>query len=200
MKTTKQNHRRGSALRAITLSALLFIAMSATAETAHSSNPMCCNNALCINLLVVQPLKTDTLIIRDFAPIPSGEPLFIVNKREVDPEIVFALNPNFIEQIDILKDTSATALYGTRGINGVVVITLKTKEQVNEEKATKQIEQMLKLKGADKQKVRYYVDGKEVTAKTACQTAIEQMDVKTGTDGATEVYIKSIVFIRGEHE
>lgn len=35
------------------------------------------------------------------------------------------LNPNDIEQIDILKDASATALYGTRAANGVIVITTK---------------------------------------------------------------------------
>lgn len=36
-----------------------------------------------------------------------------------------ALNPNDIESIDILKDASATAIYGSRGSNGVVIITTK---------------------------------------------------------------------------
>lgn len=35
------------------------------------------------------------------------------------------LNPNDIESIDILKDASATAIYGSRGANGVVIITTK---------------------------------------------------------------------------
>ena len=36
-----------------------------------------------------------------------------------------SLNPNDIESIDILKDASATAIYGARGANGVIVITTK---------------------------------------------------------------------------
>ena len=36
-----------------------------------------------------------------------------------------SLNPNDIESIDVLKDASATAIYGSRGANGVVIITTK---------------------------------------------------------------------------
>jgi TonB-dependent SusC/RagA subfamily outer membrane receptor len=36
-----------------------------------------------------------------------------------------AINPNDIESIDILKDASATAIYGSKGANGVVLITTK---------------------------------------------------------------------------
>jgi len=35
------------------------------------------------------------------------------------------LNPGDIESIDILKDASATAIYGSRGANGVVIVTTK---------------------------------------------------------------------------
>ena len=38
---------------------------------------------------------------------------------------ISGLNPEDIEQIDVLKDASATALYGTRAANGVIVITTK---------------------------------------------------------------------------
>ena len=99
-----------------------------------------------------------------------------------------------------MKDASATAIYGTRGINGVIIVTLKSREQIKEEKATKQIDNLLKSKGVDKRNVRYYIDGKEVPARTAYQTDIEQMEVKTGADGILEVYIKPIIFIRGEYE
>lgn len=39
---------------------------------------------------------------------------------------LFDLNPNDIEKVTILKDASATALYGSRGANGVVMITTKS--------------------------------------------------------------------------
>jgi TonB-dependent SusC/RagA subfamily outer membrane receptor len=38
---------------------------------------------------------------------------------------ISGLNPEDIEQIDVLKDASATAIYGARAANGVIVITSK---------------------------------------------------------------------------
>ena len=42
-----------------------------------------------------------------------------------DPSIAAAINQNDIESLDFLKDASATAIYGARGANGVVMITTK---------------------------------------------------------------------------
>lgn len=42
-----------------------------------------------------------------------------------------SINANDIESIDILKDASATAIYGSRGANGVVLITTKRGKQEN---------------------------------------------------------------------
>ena len=52
-----------------------------------------------------------------------NQPLFIMDGFEVDLERVMDLNQNDIENITILKDASATSLYGARGANGVIVIT-----------------------------------------------------------------------------
>ena len=52
-----------------------------------------------------------------------NQPLFIMDGFEVDLERVMDLNQNDIESITILKDASATSLYGSRGANGVIVIT-----------------------------------------------------------------------------
>ena len=41
------------------------------------------------------------------------------------PNVLALINPNDIESIEILKDADATAIYGTRGANGVVIITTK---------------------------------------------------------------------------
>ncbi|MFL5538626.1 MAG: SusC/RagA family TonB-linked outer membrane protein [Longimicrobiaceae bacterium] len=43
----------------------------------------------------------------------------------VPPNPLAVLNPNDIESIEVLKDASATAIYGSRGANGVVIITTK---------------------------------------------------------------------------
>ena len=52
-----------------------------------------------------------------------NQPLFIMDGFEVTLERVMDLNDNEIESITVLKDASATALYGSRGANGVIVIT-----------------------------------------------------------------------------
>jgi len=41
------------------------------------------------------------------------------------PGDINILNPNDIESVEVLKDASSTAIYGTRGSNGVIVVTTK---------------------------------------------------------------------------
>lgn len=54
----------------------------------------------------------------------SAEPLYVVDGIMVGTNVNF-LNPNDIEAIEVLKDASATAIYGARGANGVIMITTK---------------------------------------------------------------------------
>ncbi len=54
---------------------------------------------------------------------PNSAPLFVVDGVPLD-NIDF-LNPQDIDRIDILKDASSTAIYGSRGSNGVVIVTTK---------------------------------------------------------------------------
>jgi TonB-linked SusC/RagA family outer membrane protein len=53
----------------------------------------------------------------------SGNPLFIINGLPGD---YATLNPYDIESIEVLKDASSTAVYGSAGSNGVVIITTKS--------------------------------------------------------------------------
>ncbi len=52
----------------------------------------------------------------------SGNPLFLINGLPGDYS---TLNPYDIESIEVLKDASSTAVYGSAGSNGVVIITTK---------------------------------------------------------------------------
>lgn len=52
-------------------------------------------------------------------------PLFVLDGSPVSSAVFTALNPNDIENITVLKDASATAIYGSRAGNGVIVITSK---------------------------------------------------------------------------
>ncbi|MEJ7830325.1 MAG: TonB-dependent receptor, partial [Segetibacter sp.] len=54
----------------------------------------------------------------------SNEPLYVVDGFAISGS-PRSINPNDIESVDILKDASATAIYGSRGANGVVLITTK---------------------------------------------------------------------------
>ena len=56
----------------------------------------------------------------------NTEPLFIIDGAPVDEDNFRSLNPNDIAKITVLKDAGATAIYGNRGANGVVIINTRT--------------------------------------------------------------------------
>lgn len=58
----------------------------------------------------------------------QSEPLYIVDGLPMSGGLNH-LNPNDIETVNILKDASASAIYGARGANGVVIITTKRGQQ-----------------------------------------------------------------------
>ena len=58
----------------------------------------------------------------------SNLPLFIMDGFEISLQKVMDMDENLIESITLLKDASATAMYGSRGANGVVVITTSQPE------------------------------------------------------------------------
>ncbi len=71
--------------------------------------------------------------------ISGSEPLYVIDGLPIYPDnnsygtggdrqsknALAALNPNDVESIEVLKDASATSVYGSRGANGVVLITTK---------------------------------------------------------------------------
>ena len=92
------------------------------------------------------PGASVTVNIRGIASFTNTQPLYVIDgvaisgnaqdnlaltsqaspsQQETSVSPLTALNPNDIESIDVLKDASATAIYGSRGANGVVIITTK---------------------------------------------------------------------------
>ena len=70
-----------------------------------------------------RPGGNQTIRIRGYSSInATNEPLYIIDGVPGDINI---LNPNDIESVEVLKDASSTAIYGTRGSNGVIVVTTK---------------------------------------------------------------------------
>lgn len=72
-----------------------------------------------------QPGEGSSIIIRGIGSINAGQgPLYVVDGIPYDGSLS-AINPSDIESLTVLKDASAAALYGSRGANGVVMITTK---------------------------------------------------------------------------
>jgi len=72
-----------------------------------------------------QPGETAQIRIRGIGSAMGGnEPLYVVD-GVITSDIKF-LAPNDIATMEVLKDASATAIYGSRGANGVILITTKT--------------------------------------------------------------------------
>jgi len=91
-----------------------------------------------------QPGANVSVHLRGITSFGSSEPLYVVDgvaiqggasgvqltrtgggQEETSVSPLTSLNPNDIESIDVLKDASATAIYGSRGANGVIIITTK---------------------------------------------------------------------------
>lgn len=70
------------------------------------------------------PGSTPKVLIRGVTTVNGSDPLYVVDGMPVGNNINF-LNSNDIESMEVLKDASAAAIYGTRGSNGVILITTK---------------------------------------------------------------------------
>lgn len=104
--------------------------------------------------------KESTIRIRGFSSLAgNAQPLYVINGKISDAKDFGKLNPNIIESFNVLKDTSATAIYGSRASNGVIVITTKKlsrKERKAFEKLQKVQDSIKKAKSIEKQNNEEY--------------------------------------------
>jgi TonB-linked SusC/RagA family outer membrane protein len=71
-----------------------------------------------------KPIESPSINIRGVGSIgQGGNALILIDGMEGDPSM---LNPNDIETISVLKDAASAAIYGARGVFGVVLITTKS--------------------------------------------------------------------------
>lgn len=72
------------------------------------------------------PGATAFVRVRGIGSLSAGQgPLYVIDGVPVNADAYSALNPNDIDNISILKDASTASIYGSRGSNGVVMITTK---------------------------------------------------------------------------
>ncbi len=69
------------------------------------------------------PGMMPTVRIRGVGSVNSTDPLYVVDGVPAD---ISAVNPSDVESMQVLKDAASCAIYGSRGANGVVIITTKS--------------------------------------------------------------------------
>jgi TonB-linked SusC/RagA family outer membrane protein len=73
-----------------------------------------------------QPGTAARVNIRGVGSISGGsDPLYVLDGIPIESAVFRSLNPNDFESVDVLKDAASAGLYGSRGGNGVIVITTK---------------------------------------------------------------------------
>lgn len=101
-------------------------------------------------------------------------PLCIIDGKEVDIKIMKALDPGAIHSISVLKDKAAIDIYGDKGKNGVLVITLKS-VSVDRSYDDKNIT-TIRIRGAkENNDVLYVIDGKVMDSKDAMEIEPDQI-------------------------
>lgn len=96
-----------------------------------------------------QPNGDSTIVLRGVgAANGTNEPLYIVDGMPVDEEGFRKLTQNNIEEITVLKDASATAIYGNRGVNGVIVVKTKngTEQKLSKRELRKKLRELKQKK------------------------------------------------------
>ena len=71
------------------------------------------------------PGTNPSVMIRGVTSVNGTSPLYVVDGVPLNTDNINFLNNNDIESMEVLKDASASAIYGTRASNGVIIITTK---------------------------------------------------------------------------
>lgn len=106
-----------------------------SAEDLANSAPVRVDNALkglaagvTVTSASGQPGDAARVRIRGIGTINDSNPLYVIDGMPIGGGIDY-LNPNDIQSIEVLKDAASCAVYGTRGANGVVLVTTKQGKQ-----------------------------------------------------------------------
>lgn len=75
----------------------------------------------------VAEIQADEFYIRGVSSVNNNQqPLILVDGQEVDSDFLSSIDESMIKDFQVLKDASSTAIYGSRGANGVIMVTLKS--------------------------------------------------------------------------
>src|SRR5690606_18664999 len=110
------------------------------------------------------PGQSPNIRIRGTSSITAGtNPLYVVDGLPIENFNLNNINPQDIQSVEVLKDASSAAIYGSRGSNGVVLVTTKlgkvgeTQVNANYEYGTQEVTRKVDMMDAQ-QFVQYYID------------------------------------------
>ena len=155
-----------------------------------------------------QPGGATSVRIRGSGSInASNEPLYVIDGFPVDnnsdrlsarvsegPSInaLATLNSNDIASIDVLKDASATAIYGSRGANGVIIITTKRGQsgevQINYDTYLGSSEVIKRLDVLDASQFAFYVNESRYNGSGSPRLYSNPQKFGEGTDWQNEIF------------
>ncbi|MFP9119173.1 YfbK domain-containing protein [Flavobacterium sp. RNTU_13] len=85
-----------------------------------------------VNTAAGQPGGNTTVVLRGVGSINGNqEPLYIIDGVPANADTMKSIDPEDINSVYVLKDTAATAIYGNRGANGVIVVTTKESKKMS---------------------------------------------------------------------
>ena len=130
------------------------------------------------------PGSSVTVRIRGASTLSSGgnDPLYVVDG--VPTENIIGINPNDIESVEVLKDASSSAIYGSRAANGVILISTKKGK-----------------KGATELSFDVYYGLQRVYKKMPMMNAQEQWEyLQKGIKNYNRLYPTTPVLVRPDHQ
>lgn len=130
------------------------------------------------------PGQSPIIRIRGISSITAGtNPLYVIDGMPIENFNLNTINPQDIESVEVLKDASSAAIYGSRGANGVILITTKlgrpgqTNVNVTYEHGIQEVVRQIDLMDAQ-QFVDYYVDAHNNAWVAAGGNASDPNDVR----------------------
>lgn len=77
--------------------------------------------------------NSNRILIRGVTTLGNNDPLYVIDGvPTVRQEVFSSLNPSVIESVQVLKDASASSIYGARAGNGVIIVTTKNRARITD--------------------------------------------------------------------
>ncbi|RNL84692.1 TonB-dependent receptor [Sinomicrobium pectinilyticum] len=93
------------------------------------------------------------ILIRGVSTLGDNNPLYVIDGvPTVRPEVFASINPSAIESVQVLKDASASSIYGARAANGVIVVSTKNSTRGEGEKFSISINSNISVLSEKKQR------------------------------------------------